>query len=149
MPNLWNQHQITSITLVRRTVQRYIEGYGGDRSHFISSPLCKLVFMVLNEHQNNVAMNSRLTGCCEIHILKRPYSAFGGFPSSVVCYIVLCACKWSAKAKGCYTPNWHQRTPKNVDSRLLRLGHVSHWNTPQRLQPTAKLHVRTAHAHNR
>ncbi|KAL3046845.1 hypothetical protein OYC64_021130 [Pagothenia borchgrevinki] len=27
---------------------------------------------------------------------------------------------------------------RNVASRLLRLGHVSHWNTPQRLQPTAK-----------
>ena len=28
----------------------------------------------------------------------------------------------------------------------LRFGHVSHWNTPQRLQPTAKKHVQTAHA---
>ena len=24
---------------------------------------------------------------------------FGGFPLSVVCYVGLCACKWSAKAK--------------------------------------------------
>ena len=37
-------------------------------------------------------------------------------------------------------------TSPHVASRLLRLGHVSHWNTPQRLQPTAKLHVRTAQA---
>ena len=53
--------------------------------------------------------------------------------------------------KGPDTPIWQQRTDTDGPRLLrrlesLRLGHVSYWNTPQRLQPTAKKHVRTAHA---
>ena len=50
--------------------------------------------------------------------------------------------------KGPDTPSWHQITDTDGPRLLrrlasLRFGHVSHWNTPQRLQPTAKKHVRT------
>ncbi|KAL3047027.1 hypothetical protein OYC64_021284 [Pagothenia borchgrevinki] len=43
------------------------------------------------------------------------------------------------KLKGPDTPSSHQRTRRRRLLRrrvLLRLGHVSHWNTPQRLQPS-------------